>query len=149
MESFDGRTVKAQMSARLGPINSTFSGSAVVELDRSRGSGTIVGGGSDRRSGSQTKGEVSYRLEGIDDDTATRVHITVLYSLRGVLAQFSRSSLAEEFARQLTAQFAANLQARLQGNAASAEAGTTLNMGRLVWAMSKRWLDTVLRRRRR
>jgi carbon-monoxide dehydrogenase small subunit len=151
--SFDGRTVKGRMTAKLGPITASFAGSAVIERDPAAWSGTIVGAGSDGATGSRTKGEIAYRLQSIEQDAATRVDVTVLYSLQGALAQFSRSGVAQEFARRLTGQFAVNLAGQLAGASASGggaadAAGASHNVGRLLWSMLKARIRRLLGRRR-
>jgi len=138
--SHDERTVKGRMTAKLGPIAATFAGSAAITRDLQNWSGTIAGAGSDGGSGSRTRGEIVYRLEEANGGAATRVAVTVLYSLQGSLAQFSRSSIAQEFGRHLVGQFAVNLNARLGGapvNSSSANAASSLNLGQLVWAVVK------------
>ncbi|MCP4617872.1 MAG: 2Fe-2S iron-sulfur cluster binding domain-containing protein [Bradyrhizobium sp.] len=146
--SFDGKTVKGRMTTKLGPIAASFAGSAAIERDAANWSGTIIGAGSDSGSGSRTKGEIAYRLLSFDQDTATRVEVSVLYNLQGALAQFSRSGLAQEFARQLVGQFAANIAAQLGDNAGAAAASTSsLNVGRLMWLTIKEWLRELVFRR--
>jgi carbon-monoxide dehydrogenase small subunit len=128
------------MTAKLGPIAATFAGSAAITRDPQNWSGTIAGAGSDGGSGSRTRGEIVYRLEDANGGATTRVAVTVLYNLQGPLAQFSRSSIAQEFGRHLVSQFAANLNARLGGarvaGAPDASAGS-LNLSQLVWAVVK------------
>ena len=68
--------------------------------------------------------------------------LTVEYNLQGALAQFSRSSLAQELGRRLVGEFAANLNARLGGTTKAALSPAPLNMGQLIWS----WLRDGLRR---
>ena len=119
----DADNAKGRMSVKLGPIVAAFAGSAAIERDDAALRGIIRGAGSDRGTGSRTKGEVTYRLAA-EGDGATRVSIVVEYSLQGALAQFSRSSLAQDLGRRLVAEFAANLNARMSGQRrASQDAG--------------------------
>ena len=138
----DAQSAKGKMSVKLGPILAAFAGSAVSERDDKAMRGAIRGAGSDRGTGSRTKGEVTYRLAAAGD-RATRVSIIVEYSLQGALAQFSRSSLAQNLGRRLVAEFAQNLNARLGEGGASetAQPAVPLNAGRLVW----QWLRDRLR----
>ena len=58
----DAQTAKGKMTVKLGPILAAFGGSAVIERDDRTLRGVIRGAGSDRGTGSRTKGEVVYRL---------------------------------------------------------------------------------------
>jgi aerobic carbon-monoxide dehydrogenase small subunit len=146
--SYDDGVAKGRMITKLGPIAASFAGSAVITRDAASWSGTIVGAGSDSGSGSRTKGEIAYRLESRDQDSATRVEVVVLYNLQGALAQFSRSGLAQEFARHLVDQFAANIGAQFGGNGVMSPdaAGSSLNVGRLMWSVAKGWFRRVFGR---
>jgi aerobic carbon-monoxide dehydrogenase small subunit len=137
----DANSARGRMTVKLGPIHAAFAGSAVIERDEEALRGVIRGAGSDRGTGSRTKGDVVYRLAPEGND-ATRVSILVEYSLQGALAQFSRSSLAQDLGRRLVADFAANLNARLGGSAAPQQRVAALNIGRLVWL----WVCGRLRR---
>ncbi|MEA2984399.1 MAG: aerobic carbon-monoxide dehydrogenase small subunit, partial [Alphaproteobacteria bacterium] len=55
----------------------------------------------------------AYRLIPEDGGQSTRVTATIDYALQGVLAQFSRSGVAQEMGRIMVAQFAANLGSKL------------------------------------
>jgi carbon-monoxide dehydrogenase small subunit len=78
-------------------------------------SGRIIGIGSDQRSRSSTQGEIRYRLVPIEQGAATRVELSIGYSLRGMLAQIAREGLVRDLASRLTADFARNLERRLSG----------------------------------
>jgi aerobic carbon-monoxide dehydrogenase small subunit len=138
----DAHSAKGKMTVKLGPIQAGFAGSAAIERNESNMSGVIRGAGNDRGSGSRTKGEIAYRLTPEDGGRQTRVSLTVEYNLQGALAQFSRSSLAQELGHRLVGEFAANLNARLGGTPVAATSGTPLNVGQLVWS----WLKDRLRR---
>ena len=129
----DAYTAKGKMTVKLGPILAGFSGSAVIERDDQAKRGFIRGAGNDRGSGSRTKGEITYRLTPENEGNQTRVSLTVEYNLQGPLAQFSRSSLAQELGRRLVGEFAGNLNARLGGASATERDNAPLSVGRLVW----------------
>ena len=119
----------------------------MIERDPATWSGTIVGAGSDGGSGSRTKGEIAYHLQSIDQDTATRVDVTVLYSLQGALAQFSRSGLAQEFARHLVGQFASNIRAQFGvGETAQSPPTSSLVVSKVLWSMAKDWIRRIFAR---
>ena len=140
----DGQTAKGKMTVKLGPIVAGFAGSAAIERDDATMTGTIRGAGADGGTGSRTRGEVTYRLEPERGGAATRVFVIVEYSLQGALAQFSRSSIAQDLGRRLVSGFAANLNARLGGSDAGAASSkpASLDAGSLVWA----WIVDRVRR---
>jgi carbon-monoxide dehydrogenase small subunit len=51
----------------------------------------------------------------IDQGAATRVELSIGYSLRGMLAQVAREGLVRDLASRLIAEFARNLELRLSG----------------------------------
>jgi carbon-monoxide dehydrogenase small subunit len=143
--SCDDTNVKGRMVTKLGPISASFAGSAVIARDPANWSGTIVGAGSDGGSGSRTRGEIAYKLEIDGRDEATCVEISVQYNLQGPLAQFSRSGLAQEFARQLVVQFAANCSSQLGDSQPARSTGTSLHVGGLLWLVVRGWLKRIFR----
>jgi carbon-monoxide dehydrogenase small subunit len=102
-----------RLKVKLGPITAEFLGGAEVARDPADYSGTIRGAARDQRSGSSTRGDIRYALAEERGGSATRVDIEVGYTLTGALAQFSRSSIAQDIARRMTAAFAQNLEVRL------------------------------------
>jgi aerobic carbon-monoxide dehydrogenase small subunit len=140
----DANTAKGKMTIKLGPIQAAFSGSAVIERDDRALRGIIRGAGSDKGTGSRTKGEIVYRLIPEADGQQTRVSVTVEYSLQGALAQFSRSGLVLELGRRLVSDFAAKLNARLAG--AQTAPSAPFNAGRFLWSFLLDWLRRPFRR---
>jgi carbon-monoxide dehydrogenase small subunit len=140
----DANTAKGKMTIKLGPIQAAFSGSAVIERDDRALRGIIRGAGSDKGTGSRTKGEIVYRLTPEADGQQTRVSVTVEYSLQGALAQFSRSGLVQELGRRLVSDFAAKLNARLAG--AQTAPSAPFNAGRFLWSFLVDWLRRPFRR---
>jgi carbon-monoxide dehydrogenase small subunit len=138
----DANTAKGKMTVKLGPIQAGFSGSAVIERDDQALRGIIRGAGSDRGTGSRTKGEIVYRLTPEADGRQTRVSVTVEYSLQGPLAQFSRSGLVLALGRRLVSDFADNLNAQLAGAKIRARPGVPFNAGQFLWS----WFVDRLRR---
>ena len=146
---------QSQIAIRLGPIGATFSGEWKRDLgDNYRG--VIEGSARDNRTATRMKGRAEYRLLEEDSGSATRVDVEIAFSLAGPLAQFSRGGIVQDLATRLTAAFADNLQARLDGiaePATGAEASTSpaeLNVGGLfasvIWARIKATLASVFRR---
>jgi aerobic carbon-monoxide dehydrogenase small subunit len=107
--------VEGVIRVALGPISASFRGVARIERDLANLSGRIVGTGSDQRTRSSTQGEIRYQLIPIEQGAATRVELSIAYSLRGMLAQIAREGLVRDLAAQLTADFARNLDRRLSG----------------------------------
>ncbi|MGO9933057.1 MAG: SRPBCC family protein [Steroidobacteraceae bacterium] len=131
------------MAVKLGPIVANFAGQGQMWLDDTERRGRIVGGGSDRKSGSRIKGEAAFSLHDESTSTAaTRIEIRVDYSIAGSLAQFSRDGIVRELAERMTGQFGANLQKKLAAQIPTAPAAP-LNLGGMLPAMLiarfKRW----------
>jgi len=105
------------ITVRLGPIAAHFQGAARIAADPAQLSGRITGIGSDQRSRSRTQGEIRYQLVPLDQGAATRVDLSIGYSLTGMLAQIARPGLVQDLAARLTEQFARNLERRLAGAA--------------------------------
>ena len=115
------------IKVRLGPIAAHFQGAARIERDLAGLSGRITGIGRDQRSRTTTHGEIRYQLVALDHGAATRVDLSIGYSLTGVLAQIARPGLVRDLAARLTAEFARNLERRLAGVAPAAAAAPSLN----------------------
>jgi aerobic carbon-monoxide dehydrogenase small subunit len=128
--------VEGAIRVKIGPISANFNGAARVESDPVTLSGRILGVGRDQRSRSTTQGEIRYRVLPLDNGAATRVELSIGYSLTGMLAQVGRSGLVRDLAARLIAEFAGNLDRRLSGGAgASAAPAAELNGISLVFGL--------------
>jgi aerobic carbon-monoxide dehydrogenase small subunit len=107
--------VEGTIRVKLGPISAGFRGAARIERDPKTMSGRIVGTGADQRTRSSTQGEIRYRLVPIDLGAATRVELSIGYSLHGMLAQVAREGLMRDLISRLVAEFARNLERSLSG----------------------------------
>jgi carbon-monoxide dehydrogenase small subunit len=107
--------VEGMIRVKLGPISADFRGAARIERILETLSGRIVGMGSDQRSRSSTQGEIRYHLVPLEQGAATRVELSIGYSLKGLLAQIARDGLVRDLAARLTADFARNLDRHLSG----------------------------------
>ena len=138
--------VAGKMRVKVGPMAAEFHGQADIARNASTWSGTIVGGGRDSRSDSATRGRIAYRLTPGDNPASTRVDVTVAYALTGAFAQFSRSGLIQDIANRMTQTFVQNLEARLSGRAAPAQAAE-LHAGALFFsalaARMKAWFRSL------
>jgi aerobic carbon-monoxide dehydrogenase small subunit len=121
--------VDGTLEVTLGPISAKFQGTARIERDPETMSGRIIGTGNDRRSRSSTQGEIRYRLIPVEQGTATRITVSIGYSLRGMLSQFARPKLVGGLAERISADFARNLDHALSGRPPDdmAENTTSLN----------------------
>lgn len=103
--------VPLRFEVRMGPIVAAFTGSGRVGFDEAARSGRFEGAAADRKTNSRVKGAADFALA--EAGAGTEVSVRVDYTLSGTLAQFGRIGLVREIANTLTAQFAANLEARL------------------------------------
>ncbi|QND73544.1 xanthine dehydrogenase family Fe-S subunit [Tardiphaga robiniae] len=139
--------VEGAIRVKIGPISANFNGAARVECDEANLSGRIVGIGNDQRSRSTTQGEIRYRLVPQDDGVATRVELSIGYSLTGMLAQVGRSGLVRDLAGRLVAEFAGSLDRRLSGDVTSApSAAADLNGVSLILGLLRERAMHVVRR---
>ena len=112
IEEQEGDLVKGKIAIKFGPMAAAFKGTAQLERDPANMSAVLRGSGQDTLSQSRAKGDVSYRVEALSEQS-TRVHVDLLYSLQGPLAQFSRSGLVQDFVRRMIADFGRNVALRL------------------------------------
>ena len=112
-EPVSGNSLKGAIAVKLGPISAAFTGEGEFERDDAGFRGVIRGSGRDNKTGSRAKGEVAYVLAEEDGGAATRVAVSVAFTLAGPLAQFGRAGIVNDLAARLTAEFASNLEARL------------------------------------
>lgn len=139
--------VEGAIRVKIGPISANFNGAARVERDEANLSGRILGVGNDQRSRSTTQGEIRYRLVPLENGAATRVELTIGYSLTGMLAQVGRSGLVRDLAGRLVAEFAGNLDRRLSGDVTSApSAAADLNGVSLILGLLRERATNVVRR---
>jgi carbon-monoxide dehydrogenase small subunit len=134
--SLEGERIEGRLEVALGPIRAGFAGVGHVTLDEAAREGRLVGGGRDRGTGSAAEGEVMWRVQPEGTGSAVDLHVT--WRVAGPLAQFTRGALVQDLVRRITAQFAANLEARLTGAAAPPPA--PLGVLGLLWA----WLRARL-----
>jgi carbon-monoxide dehydrogenase small subunit len=124
--------IEGAIRVKIGPIAATFLGAARVERSPADMSGRIIGIGNDRRSRSSTQGEIRYRLVPIEQGAATRVDLSIGYTLTGMLAQVGRPGLVRDLVARLIAEFAGNLDRRMSGKSPGDAAAAELNGMSLV-----------------
>ena len=121
---------EGEVTIKLGPIKSVFSGLVEIERDYENYTAIVHGAGRDSISASRARAIISYQIHAAEDDLS-KVSVSVKFLLAGPLAQFSRSGLVKNVADHLTKTFADNLEARMSG-APVAETAATLNASKLV-----------------
>ncbi len=115
----EGNKAEGVFRVQLGPIKAAFAGEAEVTRDDATHSGTITGAGRDGKNSTRVKATVGYKLVELSN-SATRIDLSVDYSITGPLAQFRRAGIVKDMAASITKLFAKNLEAML---AQSADAG--------------------------
>ena len=136
---------------KLGPISADFRGAARIEREPKIRAGRIIATGKDRRSGSSTQCEIRYHLAPIEGNFATRVELSIGYSLHGLLAQIARDGLVRDLARRLIADFARNLDRYLSsaGGSEVAEKAGALDGVALMLDLLRAGLRRIIRMIRR
>jgi uncharacterized protein len=121
-EVIDDRTFRGVGEVRLGPVQLALKGEVrLEELDPVARTMMIRGAGRDSkgRGGTEATVRVSLAQIGI---TTTRVTLVTNVELSGSIAQYGRASgVIHGVAREITGQFAANLDARLAADGPGAE----------------------------
>jgi carbon-monoxide dehydrogenase small subunit len=132
-----GSRAAGEVNVKLGPIVSAFHGVLDVARDDSQFRGVVRGSGRDVKSPSSARAIITYSVASAAA-SASKVDVSVRFLLSGALAQFSRSGLVKDVADHLTRIFTQNLEARLSGRPAVAEAAATLDAaaiaGSAVWS---------------
>ena len=130
-----GNSVKGRISVKFGPMRASFAGGAALERDEAAKRGVIRGAGQDSLSSSRARGDIVYQLFAAGSG-ATRIAISIDYSLQGPLAQFSRGGLVKEFVGRMVAEFGANLDRHLAAGERRIAPAAQLDAGAVFW----RWL---------
>ena len=121
---------EGEVTIKLGPITSAFSGLVQIERDNENYSAIVRGVGRDPISASRARAIIAYQIHAADDEVS-QVSVSVKFLLAGPLAQFSRSGLLRNVADHLTKKFAGNLEVRLSG-ATVPDMADTLDAGKYV-----------------
>jgi carbon-monoxide dehydrogenase small subunit len=127
-----GKAVKGRITVKFGPMRAAFAGGAALERDEAAKRGVIRGAGQDALSSSRARGDIAYQLHQAGA-AATRIAISIDYSLQGPLAQFSRGGLVKEFVGRMVAEFGTNLDRHLAGGAPRPAKAAELDAGGVFW----------------
>jgi carbon-monoxide dehydrogenase small subunit len=114
--SAEGERLQGRVLVRMGPIKAQFIGEANYTRDEVRKTGSVTGGGKDSLSNSRIQGQMDFSLIA-PDPSATCVEISLSFTLQGMLAQFSRPSIVNDFSSYMIGLFADNLARQLSGEA--------------------------------
>ena len=133
----------------MGPIKAQFAGAATYVTNGTDRSGSVVGAGRDSLSNSRASGELLFSVSpGLEKSTVVEVQLN--FSLQGMLAQFSRPAIVQDFSAFLMDQFAENLARHMTGQVASNGATQqALTAGSLLrWKLARIWsgLIQIIRR---
>lgn len=146
-EVLTDRKFKGLVSVKVGPLNLRFRGEAeFLDIDPERLRARVKGRGSDQKGRGNADSQVEFRLSPAEG--GTRVDISTEVNMSGALAQYGRSSgLMKEIAGVLTADFARNLSARIEGNMPAEGGANSISAFRVLGAATKSVATSWLRRK--
>lgn len=147
IETFDGTNFKGVLAVKFGPIRANFGGEGTVSYEDATSSGLVEGGGSDKRTGSQVRGQVQFMVKP-DETSGSVIDVIIRYRITGALAQFARGALVQNFVGHLTGIFAGNLGRLASGEspAPASEGSGELNAFGLVFTLAKDWFTRLFGR---
>ena len=115
----DDQTYEGTIRVKLGPINMSYKGTAVLEgVDEAARSARIAASGKDVRGGGTARAGVDTKLEAVSD-SRTRMVVNADVHLTGKVASFGRGAIQDVSAR-LFGQFAECLRSTLEEEARAA-----------------------------
>ena len=110
-EGTDSDNLVGRLTVRLGPIVAGFEGMVTITRDETSRGGTMQAQGTDKRTRTRVRADISYQLTESDGDTT--VTIACDFSLTGALAQFARKNRVDKVANGLIEGFSERLEQRL------------------------------------
>lgn len=144
---------RGRIKIKLGAVTSAFEGEAkILDADDDARASRISGKGVDKKGGSRAQADFGYRVAEIGNGSEVTIDADI--KLTGTLAQMGRTGIVTDVVRELTQEFAANLEAKLAatmaGQAEEAndnskpDTAEALNAGRLLFALLRgRWRACV------
>ncbi|MDW3204330.1 MAG: 2Fe-2S iron-sulfur cluster-binding protein [Alphaproteobacteria bacterium] len=132
--AIEGDRIEGRLTIRFGPISAGFNGTVNQQIDANARRVTLSGEGTDRKSGTNVQGRLTYALR-TEAEERTAVDIEVRFKLTGPLAQFGRSGLVRDFTSRLSSDFARNLGRHLAGEEVATSEGSQLNILSLLWGI--------------
>ncbi len=130
-----------RMATAIGPMRATFEGTATLAYDENARAGSMEGEGRDSRSRSTGRGRIEFAIS--PSGNGCDLTLSLLYSIEGPLAQFSRGAVVDAVVEALVERFAANVAAAASGEPvadAAPAGGLGLALAGL-WKRLKRWLS--------
>jgi carbon monoxide dehydrogenase subunit G len=116
----DDVTYQGVARVKLGPVQLVFNGEAKLdEVDPVARTSRLIARGGDTKGRGSVQSDMRFALA--PEGEQTRVSVTTDISLAGTVAQYGRGAgVIRELCNQLTAQFARNLAAQIEGRADTA-----------------------------
>ena len=133
----DDDPLSLEITVAIGPIRARFEGAAHVVFDDRSRTGRLEGRGHDTRTRSSSEGSVEFSVLTSPAGGSVLI-LTVRYTTRGLLAQFSRGAVIDAAVEQILERFAANLVAAASGREVGASPPIR-GLG-LVVAAVRKWL---------
>ncbi len=110
-----------------------------LQADDRNHSGSLVGGGRDSLSNSRASGELRFSMSP-GQQASTALDIELTFSLQGMLAQFSRPAIVNDFTSFIIEQFTENLSRRLSPGDNKEATADGLSVSRLLrWQAVRFW----------
>lgn len=114
---------KGEFKVKIGPTTAAYNGTMKIEhLDEDERVATLSARGTDKRGNGGASATIVSRVAADPDGGGTRVDVETDFSITGKLARFGRGGMIQDVSNRLLREFAANLQADLAGEGATAEA---------------------------
>ena len=127
-----------------GSVRAQFIGEASCTRDQLNKTGAVIGGGRDSLSNSRASGELQFRMSS-GQQHSTVLDINLTSTLQGILAQFSRPAIVNDFASFIIEEFCEKLSRRLQ-NSGKNGAADGLRLSRLPRRQAIRLWRRLLRK---
>ena len=122
LQEVEGEEHRGIVKIKVGPITAEYKGVATfIEKDDSSHRAVLEAKGRDTRGAGNASAVITAQLAAVDDDT-TSVTVDTYLTISGKVAQFGRGVMADVSAK-LMGQFADNLAAMLEEDAADAGGG--------------------------
>ena len=129
-----------RMTVAIGPIRAHFEGVAGVTFDDRQRTGVIEGKGFDPRTRSSSEGRIEFSAEPSGAGGSV-LSLSLRYTLKGPLAQFSRGAVVDAVVEKLLERFAANLALAAAGREADSSPLGGLGLAAAAsWRRLRRWM---------